>query len=124
MFEQLLQYSDVGFFLLRIAIAVIFIYHGLPKLSKAKEMSLGMGMPAWMIFLLGAVEVLASFGLIFGVYAQLSALLLTLVMLGAIFMKVVKWKVPFSAMDKMGWEFDFILLFASIFILLSGGGLI
>jgi len=30
--------------------------------------------------------------------------------------------VPFAAMDKTGWEFDLILLFASIAILLGGGG--
>lgn len=110
--------------LLRIAIAVIFIYHGLPKLSKSKMMSSGMGMPATMIFMLGAVEVLSSLGLIFGIYMQLSALLLSVVMLGAMGMKIMKWGVPFSAMDKMGWEFDLILFFASIAVLLTGGGAI
>lgn len=55
MLAQLLQYNDVGLLLLRITIAVIFIYHGLPKLSKAKVMSAMMGMPAGMIFMLGMV---------------------------------------------------------------------
>ena len=122
MFTQLLQYNDVGLLLLRIAIAIIFLYHGLPKLSKAKSMSAMMGMPAAMIFMLGAVETLASLGLVFGVYTQLSALLLSIVMIGAISIKIMKWKVPCGAMDKTGWEFDFILLFANIAILLSGGG--
>ncbi len=124
MFTQLLQYSDLGFFLLRIAVAIIFIYHGLPKLSKAKEMSASMGMPSGMIFMLGSVEILASLGLILGVYIQLSALLLSIVMLGAIGMKTMKWNMPFAAHDKIGWEFDFILLFANLAILLGGGGTI
>ncbi len=81
-----------------------------------------MGMPAGMIFMLGIIETLASFGIAFGVYTQLSALLLAIVMVGAMGMKKMKWGVPFSAMDKTGWEFDFILLFANIAILLSGGG--
>ncbi|MBI2065704.1 MAG: DoxX family protein [Candidatus Zambryskibacteria bacterium] len=122
MFIQLVQYNDVGLFLLRIAIAIIFLYHGLPKLSKSKMMSQMIGMPAGMIFMLGIVESLAALGIAFGVYTQLSALLLGIVMLGAIGMKTMKWGVPFSAMDKSGWEFDFILLFASVAILLGGGG--
>jgi len=122
MLEQLLQYNDVGLLLLRITIAVIFIYHGLPKLSKAKAMSAMMGMPAGMIFMLGMVEILASLGIAFGVFTQVSALLLAIVMVGAIGTKIMKWNVPFAAMDKTGWEFDLILLFASIAILLGGGG--
>lgn len=122
MFAQLLQYNDVGLLLLRITIAVIFIYHGLPKLSKAKAMSAMMGMPAGMIFMLGMVEILASLGIAFGVLTQVSALLLAIVMVGAIGMKAMKWHVPFAAMDKTGWEFDLLLLFASVAILLGGGG--
>lgn len=122
MFAQLLQYNDVGLLLLRITIAIIFIYHGLPKLSKAQAMSAMMGMPAPMIFMLGMVEILASLGIAFGVFTQVSALLLAIIMVGAIGTKKMKWGVPFSAMDKIGWEFDLILLFASIAILLGGGG--
>lgn len=122
MFTQLLQYNDVGLLLLRIAIAIIFLYHGLPKLTKSKIMSQMMGMPAGMIVMLGIVESLASLGVAFGVYTQLSALVLAIVMVGAMGMKMMKWGVPFAAMDKTGWEFDFILFFASVAILLGGGG--
>ena len=122
MFTQLLQYNDIGLLLLRIAIAIIFLFHSLPKLSKPKAMSVMMGMPAGMIFMLGMMEAVTSLGLVFGVYTQLSALILAIVMVGAIGMKAMKWHVPFAAMDKTGWEFDLILLFASIAILLGGGG--
>ena len=122
MLAQLLEYNDVGLLLLRIAIAIVFLYHGLPKLSKSKAMSQMMGMPAGMIFMFGIFEVLASLGIALGIYTQLSALVLAIVMVGAIGMKMMKWNVPFAAMDKTGWEFDFILLFASISVLLGGGG--
>lgn len=122
MFELLLQYNDLGLLLLRIAIGIVFLYHGVPKLFKSKMMSQMMGMPAGMIFMLGIMESVASLGITFGVYTQLSALILAFVMIGAIGTKMMKWGVPFSAMDKTGWEFDFILLFASISILLGGGG--
>ena len=119
MFEQLTQYNDVGLLLLRLAVAAIFIYHGLPKLKNAKSMAPMMGVPAEAISVLGAVELLSSVGLIFSVLTQLAALLLGIIMIGAIWMKITKWKVPFAAMDKTGWEFDLILLAASIVILVS-----
>ena len=122
MFTQLTQYNDIGLLLLRIAVAIIFLYHSLPKLSKSKAMSGMMGMPAKMIFMLGMMEAVASLGLVFGVYTQLAALILAIIMVGATRMKRAKWKVPFAAMDKTGWEFDFILFFASLAILFSGGG--
>lgn len=77
-----------------------------------------MGTSANMVLILGLVEFLSSVGLIFGFYTQLNALLLAIVMVGAIWMKIMKWKVPFAAMDKTGWEFDLILLAANIAILL------
>lgn len=124
MFEQLTQYNNVGLLVLRLAVAVIFIYHALPKLKDAKGMAQMVGMPAGMIFMLGAIELLSSVGLVLGIYAQLSALLLAIVMVGATGMKTMKWGVPFAAMDKTGWEFDLILLAANIAILLGGGGTI
>jgi putative oxidoreductase len=122
MFTQLLQYNDVGLFLLRSAVAVIFIYHGLPKISKPQMMAQGMGVSSMMVIVLGLVEVLSALGLVLGVYIQLSALLLVLVMVGAIKMKGINWGVPFSAMDKTGWEFDLILFITCVAILLGGGG--
>jgi len=124
MFEQLTQYNDIGLLILRLTVAVIFIYHALPKLKNAKGMAQMMGMPAGMILMLGGIEFLSSVGLVLGIYTQLAAALLAIVMIGAIYFKTVKWHMPFAAMDKTGWEFDLILLAASIAILLNGGGLI
>lgn len=122
MFDALVQYGDLGLLVLRLAISAIFIYHAIPKLTSAPVMARGMGMPAGMVMGLGVVELVSSLGLIFGIYIQLAALFLGLVMIGAIYFKTQKWHVPFFAMDKTGWEFDFILLAASIAVLLTGGG--
>lgn len=124
MIFELNQYGDLAFLTLRLAIAAIFIYHALPKLKGAKMMSQAMGMPAGMIFMLGSVEFLSSIGMILSIYIQLAALFLAIVMIGAIYFKIVKWRMPFAAMDKTGWEFDLILLAANIFILVNGGGAI
>jgi len=119
MFEQLAQYNNIGFLVLRLSVALIFFYHALPKLKNAKGMAQMVGMPAGMVFMLGAVELLASLALVFAFYAQLAALVLGIIMIGAIGMKMMKWHVPFAAMDKTGWEFDLVLLAANVAILLS-----
>lgn len=121
---ELSQYTDVVSLILRLAIAAIFAYHALPKLKNASGMAQMVGMPVGMVFMLGVVELLSSIGMALGIYVQVSALLLGIVMIGAIGMKTMKWHVPFGAMDKTGWEFDLILLAANIVILVNGGGTI
>jgi len=82
---------------------------------------LGMNLP-WFPYVLGLVEFVAGLGLILGLYVQLCALAIAVLMIGAIFMKKFKWKVPFSAHDKMGWEFDLILLAGALMLLYTTGG--
>lgn len=122
--NTLAQYNDVGLLLLRAAIGVIFVYHAIPKLKHPSAMAqmFGGAPKVWIPIVLGAVELLAGLGVILGVYLQLSALLLAIVMFGAIGMKIGKWHVPFSARDKMGWEFDLILFAGALAILLGAGG--
>lgn len=122
MIEQLLQYNDIGLFVLRAAVGSVFLYHGFPKLAKTKMMAGAMGAPAAAVFALGLVEIISGLGLILGLYVQIAALVLGIVMMGSTIMKIAAWGVPFAAMDKTGWEFDFILLAANIALLLGGGG--
>ena len=79
----------------------------------------GMGM---LVLGFGIIEIASALALVFGVYTQLAALVLGIIMIGAIGTKLMKWGVPFAAMDKTGWEFDLVLLFALLSILLGGGG--
>lgn len=120
-FEQLLN-PDVGVLLLRVAVAAVFLYHALPKLKAPAEMAKGIGWPSWAPALLGGVETLGALSVALGVYAQVGAAALGIVMLGALYYKSVKWKMPFSAMDKPGWELDLVLLAANLAIFLSGAG--
>lgn len=123
-FPQLVEFSDEGLFFLRLAVGLIFIYHALPKIKNAKTLAPMMGLPggATGVLMFGLVEFLSGAGLILGVFTQLAALVLAVIMLGALYMKKTKWRVPFTAQDKMGWEFDLILLAANLAILFSGGG--
>ena len=124
MLFDLQQYSDIAILFLRLAIAAIFIVHGLPKIKGAKTMAPMMGLSAPVVLLLGGVELVSGLALILGVYMQTAALLLSVVMLGAIYYKAGKWHMPFTAHDKTGWEFDLILLAATILIFVIGGGAI
>ena len=123
-FPQLLQYSDVGLLVLRLAIASIFLLHASMKLKNSNGMASAMGMEGkgMMVFGLGVVEVASAISLAIGFYTQFAALVIAIIMIGAIAMKKMKWSVPFAAMDKTGWEFDLVLLAAAIAVLLTGGG--
>lgn len=116
------QYGDFSSLLLRLVIAAIFIYHALPKLTSPRAMAGGISWPKEAVLTLGIVEFASSLCMIFGVYVRVAALLLSVVMVGAIYMKTMKWRVPFSTMSQTGWEFDLILLASNLLILVNGGG--
>lgn len=115
-YNNLINNGSFGIFFLSLVVGIIFIYHGLPKIKEAKKMAGAMGWPVEIIMLLGLVEVLGGALMIIGIYAKLAALVFAIIMVGAIVMKISKWKAPFSAHDKTGWEFDLILLAANITI--------
>ena len=115
------QYNALSFLLLQLTMAIIFIYHGWPKLSKPAGMVAGMGWSPLVVRVLGAVEILGGLGILLGAYSQLSALVLALIMLGAIYIKISKWHIPFFSQTNTGWEFDFILLAVSLFLLTNSG---
>ena len=106
-------------FLLRLAVGVIFIYHAIPKLKNPGAMASGMGWRPGQVLGLGIIEFMSSLSLIGGVAVKLSALLLSIVMVGAIYHKVNKWKISFSASNSTGWEFDLALLVANLTIYLN-----
>lgn len=107
-----LPYGSVGVLALRLAIAAIFLVHGTKKLGN---------LTSFMGFI-GICETLGGLAMLFGFLTQLAALGLGIIMIGAMYKKINEWHVPFTAMDKMGWEFDLILLGACIALLTLGAG--
>lgn len=124
MFPQLSAYTDLGLLALRLAVAAIFLVHAMPKLKKPEGMAAGMGWPKGGVQLLGVAEALGGLSVLSGFYLQLGALLIAVIMLGATYLKIFKWKAPFAAMDKTGWELDLILLGAALALATVGGGAI
>lgn len=120
--NSLTSYSDWGLLALRLAVGAIFLVHGKAKWAMWK-MQPSAQMPAQMLGVMKVLSIgepLAALALITGVFVQPAALWLSLVMVGAIYLKILKWKVPFTAQNTMGWEFDLILLAANLAILTNG----
>jgi putative oxidoreductase len=120
------QLSDWGLLALRIAVGAIFLVHGTQKWAMWKMQPSG-EMPSGMLTMmkfLSVVEPLGGLAVLIGFLTQLAALGLGVIMIGAIAMKKRMMKVPFTAMDKMGWEFDFMILAATIALFIFGAGTI
>ena len=123
-FASLHQYGDVALFMLRGIIATIFIVHGIWKLQNGAQMATGLGKPHLNHFFtfLGAAETLGAFALLSGFLTQLAAAGLGIIMLGALYLKIFRWKVPFTSHDKSCWEFDLMILAGCLTIFVMGAG--
>lgn len=123
-FANLHQFGDFGLLALRIAVGIIFLVHGTQKWAMWK-MQPSEQMPSGMISLmkfLSIVEPLGAIAILGGFLTQLAAAGLGIIMIGAIGLKVGMMKVSFAPRDKAGWEFDFILLAATVALFFSGAG--
>ena len=121
MIEGLELNINLALFILRLGVAVVFLYHGWMKLANAKGMAQAMGWSAVQVLVLGLLEFLAGAALVVGFWMQIAAVVIGIVMMGALYMKIFKWRMPFTALDKTGWEFDLVLLASALAILFSGG---
>jgi putative oxidoreductase len=111
--------NDVVFMGLRSAIGVIFILHGMSKFNPGFAENLpNMGLPAEMQIPIALAELIPGILLIVGMLSRLSASLISIIMLGAIFMV----KGASSITGKGGIELELILLASSLVIMIVGPG--
>jgi len=121
-FLYLTDFSDWGMLLVRLALGVVYLHHASQKIPLWKTKP-SEHMSANMLYLLrfvSLVETAGAFALIFGVFTQVAAAGLALVMVGALYLKIVTWKRKFSGDG--GWEFDFTLLSILIYLCIAGAG--
>lgn len=111
--------NDVAFAGLRCTLGVIFVLHGLSKFGPEFAGNLSyMGLPAEMQIPIALAELVPGILLIIGIFSRLSASLISVIMLGAIFMV----KGATSIIGKGGVELDLILLASSLVIIAAGPG--
>jgi len=117
-----LHYADWSLFLLRVMVAVVFGSSGFQHLKSPRQRAESLGLSVGFTVFLGAAELAGAFAIVAGVLTQWAALGLTLVMLGAIYMKAAKWKTGFWGEKSMGWHYDLIFVAMNLVILCTGGG--
>jgi putative oxidoreductase len=72
---------------------------------------------------LGTAQLLGGLGVVSGVFAQLAAIGLILVMLGAIQRKIFVWHTGFwGKSGTNGWSYETMLIVMNLVILTTGGG--
>ena len=110
---------DIAHFGVRITIGLIFIMHSLGKFEPGFAENLpNMGLPAEMQFPIALAEFVPGILLIIGGLTRISASLLSIVMLGAIFL--VKGAQNFTG--RGGTELDILLLAGCLVIIVIGPG--
>jgi putative oxidoreductase len=108
--------------LLRWGLAVVFIYHGYPKLfggtGRFIESFERVGLPGYLVYVAGAIELFGGVALALGLFTPAAGLLLVLDM------GVTMWKFNVNAdiYSVREYELPLILGLASLVIAATGGG--
>jgi len=122
MFPQLAQFTDLGLLLLRLMVASVFVTSGWRDVTKPEERSKSIEMSQGFTIFLGVAEIAGGLGVAFGVFTQLAAIGLILVMLGAIQKKIFVWHTGFWGEKTYGWHYDLMFVVMNLVILFTGGG--
>lgn len=122
--QSLEKLKPISLLLLRVALGVIFIFHGLPKLTHTQQwvQNFGhMGFPGYFAYIAGIFEVFGGAMLILGLFTRIAGLLLTIEMGIAVSMVHGLLSNPTNVKN---YEFP-LALCASCFVLAAvGAGLI
>ncbi len=122
-FPQLAQFADIALLLLRLMVGIVFITSGYKHLKDPATRSKDIGMSKSFTILLGATELAGGLGVILGVLAQLAAIGLILVMLGAIQKKIFTWHTGFwGKSGTNGWSYDTMVVIINLVIVTTSGG--
>jgi putative oxidoreductase len=117
--------KPLGLLLLRVALGVVFVYHGYPKLfghtREAMVSFAHMGFPEYFVYIAGVVEVFCGCMLIAGLFTRIAGLLL------AVEMAVGLWgahHIVTNPMSVPGYEFPLMLATAAFALATVGAGMI
>jgi putative oxidoreductase len=111
------RYYEWSMLVLRVALGIIFLAHGLQKISGFEGIVKwfgSIGLPAVLAYVVTTIETVGGAFLILGLFTRTAAAGIMFVMLGAIFsVKISKGFIG-------GYEFDVSLLAAAVALILSG----
>jgi putative oxidoreductase len=122
-------FTGAGELILRLALGLVFLAHGMPKLKNPAELTglltkLGIPGASFFAWLVALLETVGAVLLILGLATRVIALGFTIDMLVAIVTVRVKMsKSPFtSGPTASGWDFEFILFAGALALVFLGGG--
>jgi putative oxidoreductase len=122
-FPQLAQFNNVALLLLRLMVGMVFLTSGYKHVKDPEARSKDIGMSKSFTVILGSAELAGGLGVISGVFAQLAAIGLIVVMLGAIQKKIFTWHTGFwGKSGTNGWSYDTLLVVMNLIIVTTGGG--
>jgi len=122
-FLDLTRFTDVALLLLRVMVGLVFLTSGWNHLRDPAGRSKDIGLSKRFTIFLGAAELAGGLGIILGVFAQLAAAALILIMFGAIQKKIFVWRTGFwGKSGTNGWSYDAMLLVMNLVIITTGGG--
>jgi putative oxidoreductase len=115
-------YAGWSLLLLRLMLALVFGTSGFKHLRQPKERAASIGMSVPFTVFLGAAECAGAMALAVGIMAPWAALGLTLLMLGAIYKKIVEWKTGFWGEKSIGWHYEMLMIAMNLVIVTMGPG--
>jgi putative oxidoreductase len=122
-FPQLARFTDVALLLLRLMVGIVFVASGYKHLKDPETRGKDIGMSKSFTIFLGAAESAGGLGVISGVFAQLAAIGLILLMLGAMQKKIFVWRTGFwGKSGTNGWSYETMLIAMNLVIVTAGGG--
>ncbi len=117
----MLNKNEFGTFLLRIMIGLVFLANGVTKFQGGIENTASwfesIGIPGFMAYVVALIELVGGIALILGLGTKIAAVLMGIIMLGAIF--TAKLSLGFLN----GYVYDLVLLVISIHLVLNGSKL-
>jgi putative oxidoreductase len=116
------QFTDSALLFLRVMAGVIFADSGYEDLKDPEARSKSIEMPKGFTIFLGVAEVAGGAAVILGVFQQLAAIGLVLIMLGAVQKKLFVWKTGFWGKSGLGWSYELTLISMLLVIVATDGG--
>jgi putative oxidoreductase len=121
-FTFLSQFTDLALLFMRLLLGWVFVWSGWSHARDPVTRGKSIGISPGITRLLGLAELSGGLGVALGVLPQIAALVLILVMLGAIQKKIFVWHSGFWGKSNDGWHYDLLFVAMCLVIATTGGG--
>lgn len=113
--------KDVCLLLIRLIVGFSFIIAARNKSRNIKKFAKNNGLPVPAAIIVICLEFISGTALILGVWSQIAAIVIMVLMLGTMRLHIFKWHSPYWAQSG-GWEYDLMLFtMASVIFVFAAG---